>query len=48
MSDFIDDELEAFPIPEEAIILDAELNLSVRELIFLAMEKYIKEKTALI
>ena len=44
MSDFIDNELEAFPIPEEAIILDAELNLSVRELIILAMEKYIKEK----
>ena len=44
MSDFIDNELEAFPIPEEAIILDAELNLSVRELIILAMGKYIKEK----
>ena len=44
MSDFIDNELEAFPIPEEAIILDAELNLSVRELIILAMEEYIKEK----
>ncbi|MBO8219380.1 hypothetical protein [Prochlorococcus marinus] len=44
MSDFIDQELEAFPIPEEAIILDEELNLSVRELIILAMEKYIKEK----
>ena len=44
MSDFIDEGLEAFPIPEEAIILDAELNLSVRELIILAMEKYIKEK----
>ena len=30
MSDFIDEELEAFPIPEEAIFLDEKLNLSVR------------------
>ena len=44
MSDFIDEELEAFPIPEEAIILDEELNLSVREMIILAMDNYIKEK----
>ena len=44
MSDFIDDELEAFPIPEEAIIFDEKLNLSVREMVILAIEKYIKEK----
>ena len=44
MSDFIDEGLEAFPIPEEAIILDEELNLSIREMIISAMEKYIKEK----
>ena len=44
MRDFIDEELEAFPIPEEAIILDEELNLSVREMIISAMEKYMKEK----
>ena len=37
MSDFIDEELEAFPIPEEAIILDEELNLSIREMIISAM-----------
>ncbi len=43
MSDFIDDELEAFHIPEEAIILDEKLNLSVREMVILAIEKYIKE-----
>ena len=44
MSDFIDEELEAFPIPEEAIIFDEKLNLSVREMVILAIEKYIKEK----
>ena len=44
MSDFIDEELEAFPIPEEAIFLDEKLNLSVREMIVLAMDNYIKEK----
>ena len=44
MSDFIDEGLEAFPIPEEAIFLDEELNLSIREMIISAMEKYIKEK----
>ena len=44
MSDFIDEGLEAFPIPEEAIILDEELNLSIREMIISAMGKYIKEK----
>ena len=44
MSNFIDDELEAFPIPEEAIIFDEKLNLSVREMVILAIEKYIKEK----
>ena len=43
MSDFIDDELEAFLIPEEAIIFDEKLNLSVREMVILAIEKYIKE-----
>ena len=44
MSDFIDEGLEAFPIPEEAIFLDEELNLSIREMIISAMGKYIKEK----
>ena len=44
MNDFIEEGLEAFPIPEEAIILDEELNLSIREMIISAMEKYIKEK----
>ena len=44
MSDFIDEELEAFPIPEEAIFLDEKLNLSVREMIVLAIDNYIKEK----
>ena len=44
MSDFIDEGLEAFPIPEEAIFLDEKLNLSVREMIVSAMDNYIKEK----
>ena len=38
MSDFIDEELEAFPIPEEAIFLDEKLKLSVREMIVLAID----------
>ena len=44
MSDFINDGLEAFPIPEEAIILNEKLNISVREMIIKALEKTIKEK----
>ena len=44
MSDFIDEELEAFPIPEEAIFLDEKLNLSVRQIIIKALEKTIKER----
>ena len=44
MNDFINDELEAFPLPEEAIILDEKINLSVRQIVIKALEKTIKER----
>ena len=44
MNDFINDELEAFPIPEEAIILDEKINLSVRQIVIKALEKTIKKR----
>ena len=44
MNDFINDGLEAFPLPEEAIILDEKINLSVRQIVIKALEKTIKER----
>ena len=44
MSDFIEEELEAFPIPHEAISLDEKINLSVRQIVIKALEKAIKER----
>ena len=44
MSDFIEEELEAFPIPHEAIYLDEKINLSVRQIVIKALEKAIKER----
>jgi len=44
MNDFLNDGLEAFPIPEEAIILDEKINLSGRQIVIKALEKTIKER----
>ena len=43
MNNFKNDALEFFPIPDEAIILDDQLNISPKKMVILALKKLIKE-----
>ena len=43
MNNFNNNPLEVFPIPDEAIILDEQLNISPKKMVILAMKKLIKE-----
>ena len=43
MNNFDNNPLEVFPIPDEAIILDEQLNISPKKMVILAIKKLIKE-----